>query len=238
MKTKIVTVIALLIVPKCGFAQNFVNLDFNSANIPNGTSPATFVPIGDAIPGWTGYLGNTQVTDVLYDSLAIGSVNISILDANSPAHIPGNNYTVVLEAGNGGGNGGLANTTASIAQTGLIPATVESIEFTASFPNGGAGWQITINGQLIPVSQIGTVGSYYGVYAGNVSAYAGHVDQLEFTSLYGPAGAADNLYLDNLAFSASPVPEPNSLGLFALGGMFVAWLHWRKPSPKVLPEEH
>lgn len=124
------------------FSQSFVNLDFNSANIPIGTSPS-FVPIAEAIPGWTAYYGNLQQTSVFYDGLATGSVNISILDENNVglAPIPGNNYTVVLEAGNGndGGNGGLANTTASIAQTAMIPSTAESIVFTASIPNGG-GW--------------------------------------------------------------------------------------------------
>jgi hypothetical protein len=234
MKTKIITIIVLLSGARFGFAQGFVNLDFNSANIPSGTPPS-FVPTSEAIPGWTAYLGNNPQASVYYDSLAIGSVNISILDGNSIAGgpIPGNNYTVVLQAGNGGGSGGAPNTTASIAQTAMVPPTAESIMFTASLPFG-PGWQVTINGQPISVSQIGSINSYYGVFAGNISAYAGQVDQLEFTALYGPYGnnsdVAENLYLDNIQFSASPVPEPNSFGLFALGGLFVAWLHWRKSS--------
>jgi hypothetical protein len=165
----------------------------------------------------------------LYDDEDIGSVNISILDANSPVGglIPGNNYTVLLQAGNGGGDGGLPDTTASIAQTAMIPSTAESIVFIASFP-GGPGWQITLNGQPISVSQIGTVGGSYGVYSGNVAPYAGQVDQLEFTALVNPGVGAEFLRLDNIQFSASPVPEPNSFPLFALCGLLVAWRHWPK----------
>jgi hypothetical protein len=236
MKTKIVTIVLLLTAARFGFSQGFMNLDFNSASIPNGTPANSFVPISSAIPGWTGYLGNNQQTSVLYNSGTIGSAAIDILDANNLGGvIPGNNYTVVLQAGNDGGNGGAPNATASIAQTAMIPSTAESIVFTASFPLA-AGWQITLKGQPIVVSQIGTVGSYYGVYAGNVSAYAGQVDQLEFTALYGADGA-ENMSLDNIQFSSSPVPEPNSFGLFALGGLFIAFCHLRKSSPKVSPGE-
>jgi hypothetical protein len=153
MKTQVVIIILLLTGPRFGFSQAFVNLDFNSANISSGTEPYSFIPIADAIPGWTAYFGNNQQTSVLYDSEDIGSVNVSILDANSLVGglIPGNDYTVLLQAGNGGGDGGLPNTTASIAQTGMIPSTAESIEFTASLPDGPPGWQVTINGQPISI---------------------------------------------------------------------------------------
>jgi hypothetical protein len=63
------------------------------------------VSITDAIPGWTAYYGNNLQTAVLYDSLAIGSVNLAILDANvsfAGFLIPGNENTVVLQAGGGG----------------------------------------------------------------------------------------------------------------------------------------
>ena len=39
------------------FAQGtFQNLDFASANIPPSTANGSFVPITDALPGWSGYL--------------------------------------------------------------------------------------------------------------------------------------------------------------------------------------
>jgi hypothetical protein len=35
--------------------------------------------------------------------------------------------------------------------------------------------------------------------------------------------------LDNIQFSAEPVPEPGALGLFALGGLLLVW-RFLKPS--------
>lgn len=35
-------------------AQGFLNLDFESANIPAGALPGDLIPFADAFPGWTG----------------------------------------------------------------------------------------------------------------------------------------------------------------------------------------
>jgi hypothetical protein len=160
--------------------------------------------------------------------LAIGSVNISILDANNfgIAPIPGNNYTVVLQAG----ESGAGDVSSSIFQSALIPSTAASLVFEASVPSVfTAGWQVSINGQVVPVSLVGAIGSYYGVFSGDISSFAGHTDQLEFTALAG-TGPTENLYLDAISFSPTPVPEPNSFGLFALGASFVGWRYWWKCS--------
>lgn len=215
MKIRISILPLLLVLYGRGQAQGFLNLDFNSANIPSGTQAGDFVPISDAIPDWTAYFGTSQQTSILYDSLATGSQEIAILSSNSPGAIPGNNYTVVIQA-----TGGSAGPSTSLAQTALIPSTANSIFFTASLPYS-AGWQVTIDGQVISVTEISAVGDN-AVYAGNVSAFAGQVDQLEFTALSG-AGPSVNLYLDSISFSPTLVPEPNMLGLSALGGLFLAW---------------
>ena len=221
-------VIALLLVGsgRC-FSQSFINLNLNSANIPTGTTAGSFIPISEAIPGWTADLNGSPVTSVLYDSLSTGAAAIAIVDANSLAGglIPGNEYTVVLQAGIGSSE----NVPASIAQTALIPSAAESILFEASIPYE-AGWQVTIAGQNIPVTEISAINSYYGVFAGNISAYAGQTDQLEFTALAG-SGPMVNLYLDSISFSTSPVPEPSTIALSALGGLSLA-LRWRKKSSK------
>jgi hypothetical protein len=216
MRTKVIILILVLIGTRFGFSQSFINLDFNSANIPTGTSSGSTISSLDAIPGWTAYLGNNQQTSVLYDSLDIGSAAIAILDANSPVGglIPGNNYTVVLQAG----ADSTGYVSAAIAQSALIPSTAQSIRFEASLPYA-AGWQVTIAGQNIPVTQISTINSYYAVYAGNIAAYAGQVTSLEFTALTG-AGPTVNLFLDSILFSTSPIPEPSVFGLLALGGLF------------------
>ena len=217
----------MLLLCRSALAQGFVNLDFESADLSAyGAGPAQ-VPIADAIPGWTGYLGNNLQTSVLYNSLDIGSANLAILGTNNSlgiGTIPGNSYTVVLQAGASGQDG----VSAAIAQTALIPATAKSILFTANNPN--FGWQVSIAGQNIPVSQVSTVGNYYAVWAGDISAYAGQKDELRFTALFG-AGPSVNLYLDSISFSSSSVPEPSEFALTALGALLLGFRRRRNHSP-------
>ena len=219
MKKIYVTLTAILLISTRLQAQGFANLNFAGADIQNGTAAGSLISITNAIPGWIGYIGTSQQTSVLYNSLYTGTSVLAILGTNSPVsgNIPGNNYTIVLQAGSGGD----LSETASIAQTALIPASAESIEFTASFPYG-AGWQVAINGQVIPVSEIGSVNSYYNIYAGNISAFAGNIDQLEFTALTS-SGPSVNLYLDNISFSSNPVPEPRVFRLVTLASLFLMW---------------
>ncbi len=185
------------------------------------------VPVSEAIPNWTGCFGNSQETSALYDSVDTGSAAIAILDANSlvPGLIPGNIYTVVLQVG--GSSGGYVS--ASISQTALIPQTAKSILFDASVPFA-AGWQVTIDGQNVPVSQISIINVNFAVYAGNVSAYAGQVDNLQFSALSG-AGPTVNLYLDAISFSSSSVPEPSVCGLLILGSLIFCLRRRHNSSP-------
>lgn len=206
--------------------QGFVNLDLQSASVSDSTSSGTFVSISDAIPGWTGYLGDSQQATVLYNALAVGSANLALLKTNNSLEIQipaGSTYLVVLQAGY---NGGPANVSASIAQTGWIPSTANSILFTASFPYA-SGWQLMIGGQVIPVSLMGIIGNY-GNYTADVSSFAGQVEELRFVALPG-SGPTVNLYLTSITFSSIAVPEPNVLSLSALGGLLLAWRRWRKP---------
>src|SRR5437879_4086489 len=75
----------------------FVNLDFESANIPPGTPPGTVVAVSDALPGWTCYIGTNQVTAIHYDDISLGAAAITIHDRNSFEPILQGNYTVLLQ---------------------------------------------------------------------------------------------------------------------------------------------
>ena len=197
-----------------GFSQGFLNLGFNSAQLSGYTS-GEYVPATSAIPGWLGYIGTNPQTTVLYNDLTIGEAAIAILGTNSPSvsPIPGNCYTVVLQAS--------LEDNASIAQTALIPGTAESIFFTASAPYS-SGWQVSVAGQDISVFQTSALGGNIYVYEGNISAFAGQTDQLQFTALAGGSSPV-NMELDAIQFSSSPVPEPGVMGLCALGGLLLAW---------------
>ena len=216
MKNRLTILFALSLLVQCSYAQGFVNIDFGSANIPNSTPSGSFVSMSNAIPGWTGYLGSVQQTTVLYNSLATGSAVLAILATNSPVGgvIPGNIYNVVLQAGS-------TSLSAAIAQTAVIPSYANSIFFTASLPYA-AGWQVTIAGQNIPVTEVSTVGNGFAIFGGDISAFAGQQDELRFTALFG-AGPTVNLYLDSISFSTSIVPEPGVFALVALGGLLLGY---------------
>ena len=238
MKSQIALVILLTTGMWSAFSQGFVNLDFNSAQLSAyGAGPA-FVPASDAIPGWTVYLGTNQQTTVLYNSITLGDGNVSIIGTNAPfpylvSPIPGNNYTVVLEAGPNPSSSSPNSVNASIAQSGLIPATAQSILFTASIPSPlVAGFQVTIAGQVIPVTEISCIDTYYAMYEGNVSAFAGQIAELEFTDLASTESTEGNLNLGAISFSSSPIPEPGTLGLLATGGLLIGW-RWRRNFRKV-----
>jgi hypothetical protein len=74
--------------------------------------------------------------------------------------------------------------------------------------------QVTFNGLLIPLVQIGSTANYV-IMGGDVSAFAGQTGQLLFTALpnvgYG--------LLDNIQFSTAAVPEPSTFALVALGSL-------------------
>ena len=85
--------------------------------------PPTPFRVGPAIWG-----AANKTSTVLYNDVTIGEAAIAIIGANNTiglSVIPGNTYTVVLQAG---------EVPASIAQTALIPSTAQSIIFVATPP--------------------------------------------------------------------------------------------------------
>ena len=235
MKSQIALVTLLTTGMWSSFSQDFVNLDFNSAQLSAyGTGPA-YVPASNAIPGWTGYLGTDQQGTMLYNSLSSGDGNLSIVGTNQPsfvyaAPIPGNNYTVVLQPGPDRNSSSLESVNASIVQTGLIPANAQSILFTAL---DFQALQVTIAGQVIPIIEIGSIDGGYPRCGGNISAFAGQVAELAFTDLTDGTELSDSeAELAGISFSSSPIPEPGTLGLLASGGLFIGW-RWRRSFRKV-----
>jgi hypothetical protein len=90
--------------------------------------------------------------------------------------------------------------------------------------------QVTFGGQTIPTVQIGIqpIGSTrYLILGGDISSFAGQTGELRFTA---PVTLLSfNIpYLDNIQFSIEPIPEPGTLGLFALGALLLGWRPWRR----------
>ncbi len=206
------------------YAQaGFQNLDFASASIPTGTQPNSLVAVGAALPGWTVYVGASQQATVLYNSVDFGTAIVSLFGPGSPfSGIPGSAYTPVLQAGEGFSG----PVSAAIAQTGLIPAGANSLLFSASLPNL-AGWQVTVGGRVIPVSQGPQISGAFYEYVGDISAFAGQTDELRFTAL-GGEGSFVTMYVDSISFSSSPAPEPGTCALLLSGAVMFGLSRWRQ----------
>ncbi len=195
-------------------ARAYVNLDFESA-ILTPTPPGQFggsVPIGLALPGWSGYLGTNRVANVLQNNLTLGNASIDILGPNwNFGGIIEGQYTLVLQPGVDPFGSGVT-VGATVSQPGLVPSYAKSIQVKASVFSSFA---VSLGGQSVDLIPIGS-GPTYTLYAADISSFAGQALTLAVTALPAP-NTTD--YFDSIVFSASPVPEPSVVGLLALGAL-------------------
>ena len=160
MKTRILkTAITVLILVQAHLAQpqGFFNLNFEQPILP--LTPVNFqVPTANALPGWSAYTYENTLSEVVYNTLSLGSAAVSLQGANGSVPPIQGNYSVVLQ-----GSSGSTPSSASIGQTGQIPGDSLSLIFW-----GGVS-QVSFNGQIIPVAAIGS-GANYTIYGGDISA--------------------------------------------------------------------
>jgi hypothetical protein len=207
----------------------FQNLDFESANIPASTPAPSLVPISEALPGWNAYLTADGVTypqtEVYYDAISLGDAAISIDDAKVSSPLQGN-YSAFLF-------GGAAPPTvpggslysASISQTGTVPAGTQSLQFDAYV--SGAPFAVTLGGQTIDMIPLDTL-AHYTLWGGNIpSALADQSETLSFIEPPATGTQPSMFELDNITFSTTAVPEPNSIVLTGIGGLIFAWYRRR-----------
>jgi hypothetical protein len=190
------------------WAQAFQNLDFESANVSNlPPDYEEFVSVSDGLPGWSAYIGTNQLTQVGHNAITLGDANVGILGPQYPfdTYPLQGAYTAILQPGALDGQG----LSASIAQTGLIPASANSMRFLA-FLGYTNDLVVTIGGQSTPVVPLGS-----GSFGCDVSAFTGSVEEIEFTIL--DTDGNDLNFLDAITFSMESVPEPSALDLVIIG---------------------
>jgi hypothetical protein len=219
MNTMRTRVLAGVIITFCqaAYPKGFINLGFEAATIvrdPSGLYPAG-VYASSAIPGWTptSILGSK---DILYNDVFLGATGVSIFDRSGSFPVINGAFSIQLYGGTG------VTTGASISQTSLVPVDAVSILFKAQYGNGGnpvGALLVSLGGQNIPFSAIST-GPNYSLYGGDVSAFAGQLEQLMFTA---PPGVNNYWELDDIQFSPQSIPEPSVLGLSALGAFLLGW---------------
>jgi len=222
-------VICILMIGTIGcFSQGFINLDFEQAN--NLGIPGSFQQLvaTNAFPGWTALASTANIFyDYLtYDNVNLANSSVNIMDTNAVGLVGYNpviegDYTVVLQ--------GTFVSAGGIFQTGLIPASTATLLFAADGISQYSTLSVSLNGQNLNYLALST-GSNYTLYGADVSAFAGQIATLAFSSLFTIPAGSGVVALDNIQFSSSPVPEPGVIGLSAFGGLFLAWRRWRNAS--------
>jgi len=223
MKTnKLIVTITFLVLWQSSQGQGFLNMDFEDATIaptPIGGSTYPADP-AQAFPGWTVLPNSSSVypTVMIYNSLSLGAPAVDLMGPNFPnragyASLQGS-YSVLLQYFGISGP-------PCLSQTGLVPGDAQSIDFLVG--NGQGDAVVTLNGVNIPLFQISG-----GRLAGNISDFAGTIAQLSFSTTSNTGYAGNWLYFDDIQFSSTPVPEPSTLTLGALGTLLFGFRRWRK----------
>jgi hypothetical protein len=192
--------------PHVAFGQDFVNLDFEAADVSAYGSGPAFVPITNAMPGWQeGYAGGSQLGFgfVIYNTVSLGSAEISLQGPGSSYQPFQGNYFVLLQPNYPSGQ-----VIPAIAQVGTVPNSAQSLRFFAF-----GSLSVSFANQQIPLSVLDST-PQYTVYGGDISAFAGQTGELRFE------GGA---FLDNIFFSPQPIPEPSGFGLVACGALLLGW---------------
>ncbi len=201
-------------------AQGFVNLDFESATIiPVSGDPYNRIEFTPAFPGWTGYTGTNVQTLALFSVIFLDSSGIGLTGGLS-------GYGAMLEAGNTL-TSPLMPADTTLSQTGLVPPGTQSLLFYGDFyselnetPNDFA---VTLNGQALSLIPFGT-DSGYTLYGADISSWAGQTATLAFTVFaQRPHHGNNYLYLDDIQFSPSAVPEPSVLSLLSVCILLLCW---------------
>jgi hypothetical protein len=214
---KTITLLFLSMAGVTGSSQaqsQFLNLNFNLAFVPGGIVATTNGNIittdpAKALPGWTvDYSGGPQ-TQMWFDTTSTGATVVDLIDKNDQFFQPfEGKYAVVLQ-------GIVPGSTASISQTGLIPAGTQSLFFEGADFGLAGPLTLTVGTQNVPYFPVGS-GPNYTIYGADVSQWAGESEPLTFTAV---GGAYSNWELDNLSFSTTAVPEPDAAVLIGIGGM-------------------
>jgi hypothetical protein len=223
MKRLLFIPLAFAVALACTQAAPFQNLDFESATLV--PIPGDFynrIYFDSAFRGWTGYVGNVSETSVLTNSFFLCCSAVT-LSGQTPELIEGS-YSALLHAARSPYTSAPADT--AIAQTGLIPIDAQSLLFRAQIY--GAGGTVTLGSEPLSLTPVLTTSDYV-LYGADIRPWAGQEVELRFTALSSddPLVGGTMLLLDSIQFSTTPVPEPSTFALFAVGGV-LGWFCWRR----------
>ncbi len=207
----ILTAALLLIGNLHGFAQGFINLNFEQAVINASGAPQFQIVASNAIPGWTAYISGAPQDYIVYDTISLGAAAISIHDTNDVYPMIQGVYFILLQSATQ--SFPLGPQSAAIGQTAQIPVTAQSMTFWGQ----ANALSLSFAGQSVSFAQTGTTANY-NIYTADVSAFSGLTGELLFTAPFKSSGR-----IDNIQFSSTPLPEPSTLALTALGTLLLGY---------------
>ena len=121
----------------------------------------------------------------------------------------------------GGGPSSNSFYSATISQTGIVPTGTESLQ--VQIGNYGDPFIVSLGGQSINMVPLATF-AHYTLYGGDVSSFGGHLETLSFTAPPAAVTQPSFLEVDNIQFLTTPVPEPGTLALVAMGAVLLGLL--------------
>ena len=187
--------------------QTFTNLDFESAVVVSNDPTFGFLDWGLAVPGWSHSLGS-DTGAVYYGSTHVGQTQwFRLIDViTSPGNAPlQGQYSMQFSSGRSSTNPPGPWVSAFLAQTGAVPSNALSLRFLATGPLA-----VAIDGLTVPI--ISTGQNAFGV---DLVPYAGSTVELRFIN--SSQQFFDPVMLDQVSFSTTPIPEPESWLLLSAG---------------------
>jgi hypothetical protein len=205
-------------------ATPFANLDFEQV-IPPLIPPYSFdtrVPITNALPGWSGFVGAEPVTLVLTNGMFLDSAGVSLFGPGGP-YVYSGNYSAFIQSGFPLYNP-TGQITTALSQTGSVPEDAQSIRLAVQTLGT---FSVSLGGETLSLTPL-LVGPNYTIYGANIPGMAGQTEELRITAvsrIYSPPfpPMASWVWLDSISFSSEVVvPEPRVIALVLCGGLLLA----------------